>query len=905
MPENIGIAKGYVELDLTRMKTAVESGEQYLKKLEAAGKLTQSEFDKLQDQTDKNASSFEKASKKAQELSAKIDNCKQKSNLYKSEISGLTQIIERNKNEQDSLKGKLEQTEKAYENQKQKMEGLKKKYEEARTESEKLKKEFGENSEQAQKAADKAEKLGNEYENAKKKTSEYEQEITQLENKHDALGKEIDESSDKVIEFKTKLNQTETELQGMQRELDETQNHAKLLGDEMEKQGGRIKAVGEKISGIGSTLTMGVTAPIVGAAGAAAKMAMDTEESYAKVASIADLDVMNLDQIKNGVQDLSNEMGISVQDINEAMYQAISATADTGNALGYVKVGAKTAVGGFTDVETAIDGLTSVMNAYGMQGVDSMQQVADYMLMTQNYGKTTVDDLARSMGQVVPTAHAAGISLEELFSIMAVLTRNGIKTEQAVTGTKAALSNLIKPSTEAEEAARQLGIDFDTAALQSKGLNGVLMDIKNHLKDAAPEYVAAAENQAYINQQMAELEAAGQKGSDAYKELAKMSKEYDSKLEVLATAQDSELAGYATLFGSVEGLNAMMVLASETGMADMNTAMGLMNDSAGATNKAFQTMTNTTGYRLRKSLNELKNRGIELGEKLLPYIDKGLDYVGKFVDKFDSLSDKEKDQALKIAGIAAAAGPALKVIGGVTEGVGGIVGGIGKMLGKTAEVGGAATSAAGIASGAFSGFGGVLSSLAAVAGPIALVTGAVVGIGLAVEAVDKKLTEKNLEEHFGDIKLSADEVEEVADRLTTRSWTVNLDAEIEAREELLAFEEEYHDIVSRLNKTEWKVKAGLELTEEEKTQFQSDISSFITQSQQLLTQQQLTTTLAISTIFDGSEGDKAAYTASADYLYQGLNEQLTTLGEELATLVNDAFTDNVLSEDELDKIVEK
>ena len=86
MPENLGIAKGYVELDLTRMKSAVESGEQYLKKLEAAGKLTQSEFDKLQDQTDKNASSFEKASKKAQELSAKIDNCKQKSNLYKSEI---------------------------------------------------------------------------------------------------------------------------------------------------------------------------------------------------------------------------------------------------------------------------------------------------------------------------------------------------------------------------------------------------------------------------------------------------------------------------------------------------------------------------------------------------------------------------------------------------------------------------------------------------------------------------------------------------------------------------------------------------------------------------------------------------------------------------------------------------
>mgnify|MGYP000031288283 FL=1 len=169
------------------------------------------------------------------------------------------------------------------------------------------------------------------------------------------------------------------------------------------------------------------------------------------------------------------------------MYQAISASVDTGDAIAFMETATKAAVGGFTDNATAVDGLTSVLNAYGMEA-SHVDEIANQMLITQNLGKTTFGELAASIGQVAPVASALGVSTEELLSSLAVTTAQGLGTSEAITALKASMSNIIKPSKEAAEAAEALGIDFSVSAVQSKGWIGFLKDVREGLKQASPEY---------------------------------------------------------------------------------------------------------------------------------------------------------------------------------------------------------------------------------------------------------------------------------------------------------------------------------------------------------------------------------------------------------------------------------
>lgn len=170
-------------------------------------------------------------------------------------------------------------------------------------------------------------------------------------------------------------------------DISEFQKKMQTVSKDMKDTGAKFKKIGGNMASIGKSMTTKLTLPLAAAGGASVKLASDFEGSLNKVGTIADTNVKNIDNFKNEILDLSSTTGESATGISEALYQTISATGDTANAMEYVGIAAKAAKGGFTDTETAVDGLTSVMNAYGMKGEESMQQVADMMLTTQNVGK--------------------------------------------------------------------------------------------------------------------------------------------------------------------------------------------------------------------------------------------------------------------------------------------------------------------------------------------------------------------------------------------------------------------------------------------------------------------------------------------------------------------------------------
>lgn len=173
----------------------------------------------------------------------------------------------------------------------------------------------------------------------------------------------------------------------------------------------------------------------------------------------------------------------------KAFYQIVSAgITDTSKAIKLLTVSNKAGVAGLTDIGVAIDGITSVLAVYGQRGLDATD-ISDIFFAAVREGKTTFDQLSRSIGRVSSIAGTVGVSFDEVAGTLAFLTKVGISTEEAVTGIRAVLSSIIKPAEQAKKAAKDLGIDFSVAGLRAKGFGGFLAEIAKVTKGSAEELV--------------------------------------------------------------------------------------------------------------------------------------------------------------------------------------------------------------------------------------------------------------------------------------------------------------------------------------------------------------------------------------------------------------------------------
>lgn len=227
-----------------------------------------------------------------------------------------------------------------------------------------------------------------------------------------------------------------------------------------------IEQTGSKISGLSDKMAL-LSAPILAAATAGFKLHSDFANGIAKISTLVDTTVVSMQKVSDEIRAVSDETGAGVADLSESVYQAISAGVDAAHAVGFVKDMTIAAKAGFTDTTTAVNGVTTVLNAYG-KSAEEATAVTDQMLLAQNFGKTSFGEMAQSMGNVIPIAAQLNVSTQELFGSIAVLTKNGIRTSEAITGLKAAYSNILKPSAEAAK----LAAWFRTLTPEQKTLIG-------------------------------------------------------------------------------------------------------------------------------------------------------------------------------------------------------------------------------------------------------------------------------------------------------------------------------------------------------------------------------------------------------------------------------------------------
>src|SRR3712207_5079742 len=142
---------------------------------------------------------------------------------------------------------------------------------------------------------------------------------------------------------------------------------------------------------VGKSLSTKVTAPIVGVGTAAAKMSIDFQDSLAKVSTIVDTTQLSIENVKKGVLNLSNETGEGVNDLNEALYQSISARVESGKSVEFLGSAVKLAKGGFTETSSSVDLLTTIRSEEHTSELKSRQYLVCRLLLEKKNHRVTTD----------------------------------------------------------------------------------------------------------------------------------------------------------------------------------------------------------------------------------------------------------------------------------------------------------------------------------------------------------------------------------------------------------------------------------------------------------------------------------------------------------------------------------
>lgn len=228
----------------------------------------------------------------------------------------------------------------------------------------------------------------------------------------------------------------------------------------------------------GAGLAAGAVAGAATAVGAMVKALAPYNKAINEARSLTGESAASFADLRDQVLGLSAELGADPAEQAKALYEALSAGVPRDNAISFLRTSTRAAVAGLTETKTAVDGITTVINAYNLQTSEA-EKIADAYFATIEKGKTNFEQLASSINLAIKPAANLGVEYEEILAITAQLTAGGTPTASAFTQIRAALTALQNPSKEMAELLRRQGFESGRAAIESQGLAVTLQKLKD------------------------------------------------------------------------------------------------------------------------------------------------------------------------------------------------------------------------------------------------------------------------------------------------------------------------------------------------------------------------------------------------------------------------------------------
>lgn len=403
---------------------------------------------------------------------------------------------------------------------------------------------------------------------------------------------------------------TEDALKAEAEAAENAQDKTEELGDEMEKTSKKSEDFGDKskeaVVGLDDVLaTVGIVAAlnkIEDAFSAASEKAAEFETNVAMVSTVADTTVLSADQLTAQISGLSTDTARDVNELADATYNAISAGVATEGAVQTVGEASKLATAGFTSSSSALSVLTTALNAYQLEASE-VTNISDSLITSQNLGVMTIDQLSSSMGKAISTASAYSIDLYNLESGYISLTKAGVSVEESTT---------------------YLSSMFNELGSSSSDVSKILVE--------------------ETGQSFGQLMESGYTLADV--------------LEILYNNVDQNSEALMNLWGSAEAGKAANAVINQ-GLDTFNTNLDKLKNSAGTTEKAYATMTNTTEFATQRMENSFDNLAIAIGDDLNPTVSQFKNGIADITDEFTELITKHPAISALLTGAAVG-------IGGVT-----------------------------------------------------------------------------------------------------------------------------------------------------------------------------------------------------------------------------------------------
>lgn len=411
----------------------------------------------------------------------------------------------------------------------------------------------------------------------------------------------------------------------------ETLKAMRKMSSEAKATGKSIKSAGDTIANAGSAMTKSVTVPIAGVGIAAVKTAADYESAMSNVQAITGATGDDFKKLTQLGKDLGASTAWSAQECAEAMqYTGMAGWTAKENIDGLKGILDLASASG-TDLARTSDIMTDAISAFGYKASDSAK-FADVMTKACTSANVSVDTLGESYKYCGAICGTMGYSIDEITTSLAVMGNMGIKSSQAGTTLKNAISNMAAPTKNMKAAMDDLGISIVNQDGSMKSWGDVIKNLQGSFK---------------------------------------------------GLTQDQQAAYAKQLFGK-ESMAGMLAIIN-TSTSDYNALADSIKNSGGAANDAAQTQLNNLNGQLTLLKSALEGAAITIGDKLLPYIKSAVGWVQKVTDWFNSLSDAQVSMIMKFAGIAAAIGPAILVFGKLVSTVGKVYSTFGRVTAAIAK----------------------------------------------------------------------------------------------------------------------------------------------------------------------------------------------------------------------------
>ena len=571
----------------------------------------------------------------------------------------------------DALKAKISELT-------QKMDVQKTKVADCKTHYETLTTRLDNNKKKSEELKTKVAELSKAYEESKEATGENSEETKKLKTELDKAEKQLATTEAQTMKYEAAVKkqgaavtQAEADLANMEVQLRDV--NAELARQKFDEYAEKAGKVGQAVQTAGQHM-MKVTAAIGGVAAASVTVAANFEQQMSKVQAISGATAEDTDRLTESARQWGRDTKYSATEAGEAFEYMALAGWKTDDMLegigGILNLAAASAM----DLGTASDIVTDYLTAFGLSAKDA-GKFADEMAYAMSHSNTTTEALGEAYKNCAATAASMGYSVEETTAVLMTMANAGVKGGEAGTALNAIMTRLATDTKGCATELAKYGVEVYDAQGNMNSLSSILTGVRgvwNNLTD---------EQQANLAKTIA--------GTNQF-----------SALQTIMSGLSDE--------------------AIASGMSFSDYAEALQNCDGTASDMAATMQDNLLG-RLTQLKSKLEDVGITIGNSLMPFMEKAVAKIGELADKFAALSPQQQETILKIAGVVAAIGPLLTIVGKAISVSGQLSSGIGKVVGKLATMGTTA-------SGATGGMAVLKGALAAITSPVGIAVAAIAAI---------------------------------------------------------------------------------------------------------------------------------------------------------------------------------